>query len=178
MLRRAVFLDRDGVLNRATVRDGKPYPPASLAELEITDEALDACALLRGHGFALICITNQPDIARGTATRSVIDAMNAHVQQTLGLDCVLVCPHDDDADCQCRKPRPGLLFAAAQDLGITLDASVMVGDRWRDVEAGHAAGCRTVFIDRNYREKRPAAPDYTTPSVRDAAQWILTHSTH
>lgn len=173
MLRRAVFLDRDGVLNRAIVRDGKPYPPASLAELDITEEAIDACTLLRGQGFALVCITNQPDIARGTACRDDIDAMNARVQQTLQLDRVLVCPHDDATECQCRKPRPGLLLAAAQDLGIALDASVMIGDRWRDVEAGRAAGCRTVFIDRNYREKRPAAPDYTTPSLREAAHWVL-----
>ncbi len=173
MRRRAVFLDRDGVLNRALVREGRPFPPASLGELEILNEAVEACSLLRAGDFLLICVTNQPDVARGAATRQEVDKINARVRDALCLDDIRSCPHDDGDNCDCRKPKPGLLLGAADDLGIDLHASFMVGDRWRDIEAGERAGCRTVFVDRDYSEPRPDAPDYATRSVLDAAHWIL-----
>ena len=173
MRRKAVFLDRDGVLNRARVRKGRPFPPASLAELEILDEAVAACALLRETAFVLVCVTNQPDIMRGTASPSDVHAINAQVQDVLRLDAVLTCPHDEEDNCACRKPKPGLLLRAADEFGLELGASFMVGDRWRDVEAGKRAGCQSVFIDHDYAEQQPLAPDYTTRSVLDAARWIL-----
>ena len=142
---RAVFLDRDGVINRATVRDGRPYPPEHIAELEILPGVPGALARLRAAGFRLIVVTNQPDVARGTQRREVIDAMHAHLMAVLPLDEIRVCPHDDADQCVCRKPRPGLLEDAAGEAGLCLADSVMVGDRWRDVEAGRLAGCRTVF---------------------------------
>ncbi len=138
--RRAVFLDRDGVLNRAIVRNGKPYPPASIEQLEIPSDVPDALQELKGHGFELIVVTNQPDVARGTQSRQMVEQMNQRLKSLLPLDDVFVCYHADQDKCTCRKPQPGLLLQAAKKLNIDLSGSFMVGDRWRDVEAGQNAG--------------------------------------
>ena len=158
-LRRAIFLDRDGVLN-ATIRDagGRPLPPRGEAELVILPGVPEACAALRRAGFLLIGCTNQPDIARGTTPRAFVDWVNARVTADAGLDEMRVCPHDDADACHCRKPLPGMLTDAAAAHGIDLAASWMVGDRFRDVEAGQAAGCHTLFIDYGYPERPPARP--------------------
>ncbi len=174
---RAVFLDRDGVLNRAIVRDGKPYPPASLAELEIVEGAAEGLARLKNLGFLLLVVTNQPDVAHGTQSLEVIQAMHDVMRQTLPLDDFLICPHDDRDGCHCRKPAPGLIIDAQQRYGIDLARSFMIGDRWRDVDAGQAAGCRTVFLDMNYRERGPSAsPDARVGSLPEAVDWIVRHS--
>jgi D-glycero-D-manno-heptose 1,7-bisphosphate phosphatase len=175
MTRRAVFLDRDGVINRAIVRGGKPHPPPDLAGLRILPGVREACRSLREAGFLLILVTNQPDIARGTADPKEVSAVHAHLQHYLRLQDVKTCPHDDDADCDCRKPKPGLLQRAARDWNIDLAASYIVGDRWRDVEAGQRAGCRALFIDYDYRERRPEPPFLTVRSLRDAAARIVEH---
>ncbi|HMD50858.1 MAG TPA: HAD family hydrolase [Bryobacteraceae bacterium] len=172
-MRRAVFLDRDGVLNRAVLRDGKPYPPPTLADLRLLPGVREACRMLREAGFALILITNQPDIARGTANAGEVGEMHARLRRFLQLDDVRVCPHDDDAHCDCRKPKPGLLLEAAQTLGIDLGSSFVVGDRWRDVEAGQRAGCQTLFVDYGYRERQPEGPFTRVRSLLEAANWIL-----
>jgi len=174
---RAVFLDRDGVLNRAIVRDGKPYPPDSLAELEIVDGAAEGLARLKKLGFLLLVVTNQPDVARGTQTIDAVRAINDVMRQTLPLDEFLICPHDDRDGCQCRKPAPGLVLEAQQRYGIDLARSFMVGDRWRDIDAGHAAGCRTVWLDQHYQERGPtASPDARVTSLADAVDWIVRNS--
>lgn len=173
-VRKAVFLDRDGVLNASVVRDGKPYPPASRAEAELLPGVEEACRHLSQAGALLICVTNQPDVARGSQSVEEIDAINNWLRETLGLNEVRVCPHDDQDDCPCRKPRPGLLTAAAETYGIDLAASVMVGDRWRDIAAGQAAGCQTVFIDHGYDERQPEQPDFTFASLAEAVPAILT----
>jgi D-glycero-D-manno-heptose 1,7-bisphosphate phosphatase len=171
---RAVFLDRDGVLNRAMVRDGKPYPPASLAELEIVEDAARSLTRLKELGFLLLVVTNQPDVARGTQTLEAIQAMHEAMRRTLPLDDFLICPHDDRDGCQCRKPLPGLLLEAQARYGIELARSFMVGDRWRDIDAGRAAGCRTVYLDRQYRERGPShPPDSRATSLSDAVDWIV-----
>jgi D-glycero-D-manno-heptose 1,7-bisphosphate phosphatase len=170
---RAVFLDRDGVINAAIVRDGKPYPPASVAELDVLPGVRDALVRLRGAGFRLVVVTNQPDVARGRQTRSVVDAMHARLASQLPIDEFRVCDHDDGDGCACRKPKSGLLEAAAREAGVSLPASFMVGDRWRDVEAGRNAGCTTIFIDRQYHERQPEHPDVTVRSLPEAADWIL-----
>ncbi len=171
--RRAVFLDRDGVLNRAVVRDGRPYPPSAAAEVEVLPGVPEACATLRRAGFALVLVTNQPDVARGTRTRASVEAINALLRDRLGLDEVRACYHDDRDGCACRKPSPGMLLDSARAGGLDLHRSVMVGDRWRDVEAGRRAGCRTVFVDHQYDERRPAGPDLTVRSLAEAVPWIL-----
>jgi D-glycero-D-manno-heptose 1,7-bisphosphate phosphatase len=168
----AVFLDRDGVLNRAIVRGGRPYPPATLEEFSILPGVLDACEALRRAGFVLLVVTNQPDIARGVQDRATVDEFHELLLRTLPIDEVYVCPHDDADGCDCRKPCPGMLLEAARDRNLNLGSSVMVGDRWRDVEAGRRAGCRTIFIDRGYSEPAPSNPDATVDDLGQAAAWI------
>lgn len=144
--RRAVFLDRDGVLNEAVYVDDKSYPPADAEALEIVSGAVEAVARLHDAGYLCICVTNQPDVARGTRTRENVEAMNNKVREALGLDDLFVCLHDNGDGCACRKPKPGMLLAAAEKWGIDLLKSWMVGDRMTDVEAGKAAGCRPILI--------------------------------
>jgi len=170
--RKAVFLDRDGVLNKSIVIDGMPTSPFAVEQTELYDDVADACRRLRDAGYMLICVTNQPDIARGKQTAANVDAINDHIRSALGLDDVRVCPHDDDDGCHCRKPKPGLILDAARDYGIDCVRSAMVGDRWRDVDAGRAAGCATVFIDRGYHEAAADA-DSTCAGLGEAADWIL-----
>jgi len=173
--RRAAFLDRDGVLNRAIVRNGKPYPPATLAELQILPDAPSALQTLKAAGLLLVGVTNQPDVARGTQRRDVVESINAALLAALPLDDMLVCYHDDRDGCDCRKPRPGLLIQSAAKHGIDLSSSFMIGDRWRDVEAGRNAGCSAILIEYGYTETGPSGcrPDRTVGSLGEAAAWIL-----
>jgi D-glycero-D-manno-heptose 1,7-bisphosphate phosphatase len=170
---RAAFLDRDGVLIETEVRSGRPHPAATVEELELLPGVSDACSTLRTAGMRLICVTNQPDIARGIVAASTVAAQNAALEAALGLDAVLMCPHDDVDVCSCRKPAPGLLIEGAERFDIDLRSSVMVGDRWRDIEAGHSAGCHTVFIDNHYDERQPTGPDLVVGSLLEAIPWIL-----
>lgn len=172
-LQKAVFFDRDGVLNHAVIKDEKPYPPSSLAELIITDGATSDLASLKKAGFLLIGVTNQPDVARGTTLQSTVEAINQSLLQQLPLDEILVCYHDDYHQCHCRKPLPGLLTTSAEKYHIDLAHSFMIGDRWRDIEAGQRAGCKTILIDYNYAEKKAVSPDFTTTSLSTAVEWIL-----
>jgi D-glycero-D-manno-heptose 1,7-bisphosphate phosphatase len=169
---RAVFLDRDGVINRATVRDGKPHPPATIDELEVLAGVPDALLKLRGAGFRLIVITNQPDVARGTQTREAVEAMHVRLMSELPVDDIVTCYHDGTT-CGCRKPKPGALIDAAQRHGVELKRSFMVGDRWRDIEAGQRAGCRCLFVDHGYAEQQPAGSFVRVPSLAAAAEWII-----
>jgi D-glycero-D-manno-heptose 1,7-bisphosphate phosphatase len=170
----AVFLDRDGVLNEAVICDGRPYPPASVEEVRLVPDAAASLARLKRAGFLLIVVTNQPDVARGAQTRESAEAIHAAIARDLPLDDVLTCWHDDADGCECRKPKPGLLLEAARRYGIDLGRSFLVGDRWRDIDAGAAAGCRTVLIDRGYREKAPRhSPDFRAASLSEAVEWVL-----
>jgi D-glycero-D-manno-heptose 1,7-bisphosphate phosphatase len=169
-MQRAVFLDRDGVLNRAVVRDGQPYAPASLDELEILPDVPAALDALHGAGFLLIVATNQPDVAAGVQRRDVVEAIHQRLRERLPLDDIKVCYERGDA---CYKPAPGMLLDAARERNIDLGRSYMVGDRWRDVGAGKAAGCFTIFIDRGYRESLTATPDVVCAGLGEAAAIIL-----
>lgn len=172
-MKRAVFLDRDGVINASVVRNGKPYPPANVGEMTILPGVPAALARLREAGYELIVVTNQPDVARGTTPRATVDEIHHALEAALPLDAIYACFHDDADACDCRKPLPGLLMNAARDRGIDLAASFMVGDRWRDTDAGLAAGCRAIFIDRGYNERKPARFAVNVPGLPEAAAWIL-----
>jgi D-sedoheptulose 7-phosphate isomerase len=178
VMRPAVFLDRDGVINRSIVRDNKPYPPDSMAELEILPGVTQALESLRAAGYLLVVVTNQPDVGRGTARKQQIEAMNEWLVAELPLTGVYTCFHAADGQCDCRKPKPGLLLQAARELDIDLAASYMVGDRWRDVEAGQQAGCKTFYVDYGYAERQPQSFDYRVKSLLGAAQLILQTGIH
>lgn len=172
-MKRAVFLDRDGVINRAIIRNGKPFPPEDLTELEILSGVEDALTSLHRAGYLLIVVTNQPDVARGATTQAAVEKINLFLESLLPLDEIRTCYHDSEDLCGCRKPQPGSLLSAARAHGIDLAKSFMVGDRWRDIEAGQRAGCRTCFIDYGYDEKQPNNEDFRVGSLLEAAQIIL-----
>ena len=171
--RPAVFLDRDGVINRTTVRGETPYPPNSVAEVEILPGVEDALKRLAERGLPLIVVTNQPDVARGTQTKAAVDEINAALMRDLPLTAVYACYHDNADRCECRKPLPGLFRQAAQGHRIDLGRSFMVGDRWSDVVAGAAAGCKTFPIDVPYNQCRRCTPDWTVADLPEAAERIL-----
>jgi D-glycero-D-manno-heptose 1,7-bisphosphate phosphatase len=171
-LTRAVFLDRDGVLNRTFVRGGTSHPPASVGELEVLPGVPEACARLAGLGLPLICVTNQPDVARGAQTLDGLEAIHRALRARLPLLEIRACTHDGADGCACRKPKPGLLRDAAEAHGIDLAASFMVGDRWSDVEAGRAAGCATFLIDPDGDQRARCRPDHLVADLREAAAAI------
>lgn len=173
-LMRAVFLDRDGVINEAIVHEGKPYPPASVADIRLVAGVERALEQLKSNGFLLIVVTNQPDVGRGHTTQDNVECIHKDLSSRLPLDGIYCCYHGGSEDCACRKPKPGLLLKAAEEWGIDMGASFMVGDRWRDVDAGLAAGCRTVLIDFGYQERAPEGePSARVSSLPAAVEWIL-----
>lgn len=172
-LRPAVFLDRDGVLVETTVREGVPHPPAKLSEVRIVDEVSRTLFNLGAAGYLLIVVTNQPDVARGTQTRSEVEKINRLLMRTMPIDRIYVCYHDSADQCACRKPAPGMLSDAANDFGIDLARSYMIGDRWSDVEAGRRAGCRTILINRTYSQRERCTPDRVVADLPEAARVIL-----
>ena len=135
----------------------------------------EACSRLKQAGFLLVVATNQPDVGRGTLKREVVEAIHAHMLKALPLDRVEVCYHPGktESECDCRKPKPGMLLRSARELNINLDKSWMVGDRWRDIDCGHAAGCRTILIDYQYDEPLKQPPDFRVSSLLEAADIIL-----
>ena len=174
MRRPAVFLDRDGVLNRTFVRDGTSYPPMTLDEVEILSGVAEALKRLSQHDLPLIVVTNQPDVARRTQTREMVEKINQRLAEALPmLTAFYVCYHDNKDGCQCRKPGPGMLLQAAAEHAIDLSNSFMVGDRWSDVAAGATAGCKTFLLDVPYNQAQRCTPDYVVADLSQAANRIL-----
>ncbi len=174
--RQAVFLDRDGVINRAVLRDGKSFPPAIIEDLEILSGVREAIADLHQAGFLIVVVTNQPDVATGVQHMDVVEAMHRKLREMLLIDDIKVCYHIETDGCACRKPKPGMLLDAACEHNIDLTRSYLVGDRWRDISAGKAAGCFTFFIDYGYKERSVDAPDMVVHSLAEARQVILTQA--
>ncbi len=176
--RPAVFLDRDGTLNVQVIRDGKPYPPDSVAEFVLFPGVPAACAQLTAAGFALVVVTNQPDVGRGTQSQATVEAMHARLQSLVPeITHIETCYDPGRGEpSRRRKPEPGMVLDAASSLGLDLKRSWMVGDRWRDIDCGQRAGVRTVFIDFGYDELLRTPPDYTVKSFAEAAGIILAHS--
>jgi D-glycero-D-manno-heptose 1,7-bisphosphate phosphatase len=169
MKSRAIFLDRDGVLNRPVIRAGKSYPPARVEDLEIYEGLSERLQRLKDRGFVLIVVTNQPDVARGTTRKETVEAINSLIARKIpAIERFIVCFHDSGDGCDCRKPKPGMLLAGAAEFEVDLKRSYMVGDRRSDVEAGIAVGSRTIFIDRAYKEPPPTNYDHRVFSTHEA----------
>jgi D-glycero-D-manno-heptose 1,7-bisphosphate phosphatase len=175
--RRAVFLDRDGVLNRTVVRNGRPFPPDRAEDFELYDDVADGCARLKAANFLLVVITNQPDVGRGTQTREAVEAIHSKLRAAIpSIDRLEICYHAGERygeRCNCRKPQPGMILQAAAELNIDLAASYVIGDRWRDIDCARAAGCRAIFIERGYEEKLREPPDFTVVNFNDAVSAVL-----
>ncbi len=171
-MKRAVFLDRDGVLNPPEERGGRRHAPLSLEAFRPYPRAAASVEALRQAGLLCLVVTNQPDVAAGELDRATLDAMHEQLVRDVGVDAVYVCLHGDADGCACRKPQPGLLLEAAADWGVDVTASFLVGDRWRDIEAGRAAGCLTILVTGP--ESDGAHPDYRAGDLEAAVRTILT----
>ena len=172
-LKRAVFLDRDGIINAPVVRNGKPYPPSTLDSVEILPGVKDALIRLKEAGFLTIVATNQPDVATGKQSRVVVDSIHEQMKSQLALDDIRVCFCVEGPACPCYKPSPKLLVDAAEDWDIDLAKSFMIVDRWRDIGAGQSAGCTTFFVDYQYKEDLVYTPDFTISGLAEAASLII-----
>lgn len=171
---KAVFLDRDGIVNRAIVRDGKPFPPATSEELEIPSGTFTSLLKLANVGYVLIGITNQPDVARGSQSRQTVESFNTFLLSKLPIREIFVCYHDDMDNCDCRKPKPGLILQATKKYSLDLSQSWMIGDRWKDIAAGQAIGLKTIFVDYHYAETYKGLPaDFTVEDTSFLADIIL-----
>jgi D-glycero-D-manno-heptose 1,7-bisphosphate phosphatase len=171
-MKKAVFLDRDGVLNRSILVNGIPKPPFSTSDIQILDGAIEAIQILKEHDFIPVVITNQPDVARGITTKSQVEEINTFIGNAVNIEYFYICFHEDRDLCECRKPAPGLILRAAQELNLDTERSFVVGDRWRDISAGNAAGCQTFFIDYSYPEQSPKKPFTRVSSLLDAVKII------
>lgn len=171
--RRAVFLDRDGVINRCRVEAGKPYAPRTISDFRLLPGVAKSVKLLKAADLQVIVVTNQPDIGNGLVDSATVTAMHEKLSRSVAVDAVMMCPHSQHEGCSCRKPKPGMLLEAADRWRIDLEKSFMVGDRWGDIVAGKAAGCYTFFIDRGYKEPQLTLPDKRVFSLPAAARLIL-----
>ena len=172
-LKSAVFLDRDGVVNETLIRGNKPFSPRRLDEVVILEGVRQAVSLLKSNGLIVVVATNQPDVAHGYITKSLVNQINSMISTETGIEHFYVCEHKAEDLCDCRKPRPGLLKIAADDLGLSLSSSYLVGDRWKDIDAGQQVGCECFFIDYEYSEARPNPPFSTVSSLLEATTLIL-----
>lgn len=176
-LRKAVFLDRDGVLVVPEFRDGRSFAPRRLEDFHLYPAAPAALAKLKAAGFLLFVVTNQPDVGHGLVAQAVVESMHKRLREALPLDAIKSCFHRQNENCRCRKPQPGMILDLASEFGISLSESFMVGDRSSDVAAGRAAGCKTIFIDLGYRsEPKPDFATYTVRTIDEAADVVITTS--
>ena len=166
-LNRAVFLDRDGVINRAIVRDRRPFSPANMMEFLWVEPIKEVTIELRSLGYLLFCVTNQPDVGRGLQRREIVESFHTAILAELPIEKIFVCYHDDADRCSCRKPRPGMILDAQNEYSLDLNSSWLVGDRWKDIDAGAAVGCNTVFLEYGYDEKLRTKPDYTISQLAE-----------
>lgn len=166
MNKKAVFFDRDGVINKSISRGGKPYPPENLNEFEFIDGIKEVVDFFKHNQYVLIIITNQPDVARGKQSIQQVETFHRHILKTLSIDKIYTCFHDDKDHCECRKPKPGMLYQAQKDFGLNLKICFGIGDRWRDIGAFNAAGCQSIFIDYGYQEPLTSHPHYRVNNLK------------
>ncbi|PIC00135.1 HAD-IIIA family hydrolase [Caulobacter sp. X] len=172
-LRRAVFLDRDGVLNRVVMRDGKAASPRAVDELQIEPEAPATLRSLKAAGYLLFVVTNQPDVRRGLMSAEALDALHARLAELLPVDEIAACLHDNADGCACRKPKPGLVLDLAERHRVDLRQSWLIGDQDRDIACGKAAGCKTVLLERDYNSGMGANPDQVVETLSQSLAHIL-----
>ena len=171
-MKRAFFLDRDGVVNKSLVVNGLPRPPREINEIEILPGVKEAINILVKFEFEIVVVTNQPDVARGNQSKTNVELINAYISEATKIQHFYTCYHDDLDRCSCRKPKPGLITLAAAQHGIDLTESYLIGDRYRDIHAGQSAGCKTFFIDYFYPEIRPKKPYIKVSSLLQAVEIV------
>ena len=162
----AIFLDRDGIVNKAIVKNNKPYSPQNFEELELVTGIRQLIEFLK-HKYLIFVVSNQPEVARGNQNKEDVETINDYLSSQLSIDSFLICFHDDQDFCNCRKPKAGLILWAAEKYDIDLKSSWVIGDRWRDIEMGKKVGCKTIFVNYNYDETQPLKPDFIVKSINE-----------
>ena len=170
--KKAVFIDRDGVINEVIMRNDKPSSPWFFEEFKIIDGAAIALEELKKIGFLNIIFTSQPDVARGNLSIIELEKMHKEIKEKLLIDEIKVCPHDDGDNCNCRKPKPGMLLEAAIEKNIDLGKSYVIGDTWKDVEAGKTVGCKTFLIRREYNKDYQRDYNFEVANLKEAVEII------
>ena len=170
-LNKAIFFDRDGVLIDAPInKDNKPISILKVKDVKFCDGIKKVCKRL-SKDYLLIMITNQPDFKRKKNTKKNIVEINKFIKKELKLNDVFVCYSKDDK-CFFRKPNPGMLIAAKDKYKLNIKKSFFIGDRWRDIDAGNAFGCKTIFIDRSYNEKLNKKPNFIVKNLKNVLSII------
>lgn len=170
---RAVFLDRDGVINKSLVVNGKPFAPTSIIDFQLLPGVIDSLLILKDAGYLTVIVTNQPDLSTGKQTWKSLNEIHAYLTDYCHIDLIKICSHAKEDHCKCRKPNPRMIIEASNDLGIDISESFMIGDRWSDIEAGHRSGCKkTFFIDYGYDEKKPTGGYVSVNSLSECAKII------
>lgn len=173
MANKAVFLDRDGIINKSIIKNGKPYPPQGIEDFEWTDGIKQALESLKKEGFILIVFTNQPDVSRGTQSVEQVEKFHRYIKSQLPIDKIYACYHENLDNCECRKPKPGMILTGQAEYDIELSQSYAVGDRWRDIDAGNASGCQTIFLDYGYDEELRSQPDFVIKEIKELLSIIV-----
>lgn len=170
-MKKAIFIDRDGVINKVFLINGKPFSPRRFEEFKLIPKVEDALNFFKEVGFISIVITNQPDIAQGLMKWEELEKMHSLIRERLPVNDIVVCPHGDEDNCLCRKPKPGMLFKAAKKWNIDLQGSFLVGDTWKDMIAGKRAGCKTILIDMPYNQS--VESDYRVKDLNKAVEIVI-----
>ena len=170
--KKAVFLDRDGIINEPIVKGGKPFSPESVEQFKFCSGISELSNQLVDCDFILFIVTNQPEVARGTILKRKVEEIHDHIRSALPIKEIMSCYHDDQDNCECRKPKPGAIINACRRYFLEPEKSYMIGDRWKDIDAGNAAGCKTIFLDRGYNERKPTTQNYTVSSIKEVVDII------
>ncbi len=154
------------------MRNGRLGSPLTLDEFEVLPGIGLSVEVLKGAGLLAVVITNQPDVARGLLAPDELKRMNERLRYLVPVDAIYICPHDDKDGCLCRKPKPGLLLRASQELNIRLRASYLVGDSWKDIAAGRSAGCKTFLVKTADSDSGDIGADCVVAHLEEAAELI------
>ena len=172
-MKKAIFFDRDGVINKVVFRNGnyqKPIAPWNINEFKIFPGIKKSFCNLKNLGFKIFVVTNQPDIAKGIIDSCFVSRLNKIILQELPVDEIAVCPHEDKNMCDCRKPKPGMIVSLSKKWGVDCKNSFLVGDSWKDIEAGETAQCTTMLLERHYNTHVKA--DYKIKNLCQAFEKI------
>ena len=169
----AVFLDRDGIINVPIKIDNKPKAPLKYEHFQFTKNIKQMINNLKSFEVEIIVITNQPELSNNELSYSELNKMHLRIHNELGIKNIYICPHILEDNCNCKKPKNGMLIEASKDLNIDLENSIMIGDRWSDVASGNSTKTKCIFVDYNYDEKIPTGVFTSVSNVQEAFNLVM-----
>ena len=171
---KALFLDRDGIINRSFKnKKGKPKAPTLFKDFIFLPFLKNYLNEIKKLNFNIIIITNQPDISYGVLKEAELYKMHSKIYSSLPVTNIYVCKHSKEDNCKCRKPKTGLFRQALKKYNLNLKNSYAIGDRWSDIVASYKCGIKSIYVDRNYNEPKPTKQIFTTKSTKKALEYII-----